>query len=118
MLHHRVELSRVDGVLLVQIHQYHIGVGAHLQRALLGEDTEQLGGIFTHDLHQLLHGDPALVDALGQHNGQRGLQTKRTVAGLPDVSPVFLFRFLLLIHLWHRERPYFAFLTYVQLVML
>ena len=65
-----------------------------MQRALLWEDAEQLGGILAHDLHQLLHGDPALVDALGQHDGQRGLHAQRAVAGLPDIGPALFLVFL------------------------
>ena len=40
----------------------------------------------SHDLAVFSHDGAAHY---GQHNEQRGLQTQRTVAGLPDVSPAF-----------------------------
>ena len=47
-----------------------IAVGSHL-------DSVRNGGKYDGAAHY------------GQHNEQRGLQTQRTVAGLPDVSPAF-----------------------------
>src|SRR5262249_728227 len=75
-----------------EINDNKISIRSHTDRSFFWIDAENPGGVFATNLHQLLQGDTALVNAFGQHDRQVRLYARReTAAGFPYVPFIHLF---------------------------